>query len=163
MRLQLIEKFNSETGDIISTVNSITNKFTNQLDECIKEVKELLNSGDEISPEQLNYYVSLIPVLLYDLTGKITELGVKSDAAKMQRKQVFNDSYVEQEHGTVSKKTSIAQNAAMNEQFIEDIMLRAYKECENKIEIATMLHSSLKKVQSWKTAELEITRTNIFR
>ena len=42
-------------------------------------------------------------------------------------------------------------------------MLRAYKECENKIEIATMLHSSLKKVQSWKTAELEITRTNIFR
>ena len=66
MRLQLIEKFNSETEDIISTVNSITNKFTNQLDECIKEVKELLNSGDEISPEQLNYYVSLIPVLLYD-------------------------------------------------------------------------------------------------
>ena len=92
MRLQLIEKFNSETEDIISTVNSITNKFTNQLDECIKEVKELLNSGDEISPEQLNYYVSLIPVLLYDLTGRITELGVKSDAAKMQRKQVFNDS-----------------------------------------------------------------------
>ena len=163
MRLQLIKDFNTDCEDIVTTVKSITTNYTKELDECIQQVRFLLQKEDDIPSAQLNYYISLIPVLLYDLTSKITELGVKSDAARMQRKQVYNDTYIEQDHGTVSKKTSIAQNAAVNEQFIEDIMLRVYKECEKKIEIATMLHSSLKKVQSWKTTELEITRNNVFR
>lgn len=163
MRLQLINQFNQESKSVVDTVEQITTSYTQELDTCIHQVSALLQSGDEISPEQLNYYISLIPVLLYDLTVKVTELGIKSDAAKMQRKKVFNDAYVEQEAGTVSKKTSIAQNESMDEQFIEDIMLRAYKQCADKIEIATMLHSSLKKVQSWKTSELEITRNNTFK
>lgn len=163
MRLQLIKKFNEDCFDIVTTVETITTNYTKELDECIQQVRFLLQKEDDIPSAQLNYYISLIPVLLYDLTSKITELGVKSDAARMQRKQVYNDAYIEQDHGTVSKKTSIAQNAAVNEQFIEDIMLRVYKECEKKIEIATMLHSSLKKVQSWKTTELEITKNNVFR
>lgn len=163
MRLQLIKNFDKDCSDVVTTVETITTNYTKELDKCIKEIQVLLSNEDDISPQQLNYYISLLPILLYDLTGKITELGIKSDAAKMQRRTVFNDAYVEQEHGTVSKKTSIAQNAAVNEQFIEDIMLRAYKECASKLEIATMLHSSLKKVQSWKTSELEITRNNVFR
>lgn len=163
MRLQLIKKFNEDCSEIVTTVETITTNYTKELDECIQQVRFLLQKEDDIPSAQLNYYISLIPVLLYDLTSKITELGVKSDAARMQRKQVYNDAYIEQDHGTVSKKTSIAQNAAVNEQFIEDIMLRVYKECEKKIEIATMLHSSLKKVQSWKTTELEITKNNVFR
>lgn len=161
MRLPLIQKLDTDTMDIIDTVNTITSSYTSELDKCINEVQELLSNGEDISPQQLNYYISILPVLLYDLTGKITELGIKSDAAKMQRRTVFNDAYIQQTQGTVSKKTSVAQNQSMNEQFVEDVMLRAYKECASKIEIATMLHSSLKKVQSWKTSELEITRNNI--
>lgn len=163
MRLPLIQKLDADTLDIIDTVNNITKNYTSELDKCINEIQELLSNGEDISPQQLNYYISVLPVLLYDLTGRITELGIKSDAAKMQRRTVFNDAYVQQTQGTVSQKTSVAQNQSMNEQFVEDIMLRAYKECEHKIDIATMLHSSLKKVQSWKTSELEITRNNILR
>lgn len=163
MRLSLIQKLNTDTLDVIDTVNNITSSYTSELDKCINEIQELLSKGDDIPPQQLNYYITILPILLYDITGKITELGVKSDAAKMQRRTVFNDAYIQQAQGTVSKKTSIAQNQSMNEQFVEDVMLRAYKECASKIEIATMLHSSLKKVQSWKTSELEITRNNILK
>lgn len=163
MRLPLIQKLDADTLDIIDTVNSITKNYTSELDKCINEIQELLSNGEDIPPQQLNYYITILPILLYDITGKITELGIKSDAAKMQRRTVFNDAYIQQTQGTVSKKTSIAQNQSMNEQFVEDVMLRAYKECANKIEIATILHSSLKKVQSWKTSELEITRNNILR
>ena len=163
MRLQLIKDFNTDCEDIVTTVKSITTNYTKELDECIHQVRILLQSGDNISPEQLNYYISLIPILLYDLTTKVTILGVKSDAAKMERKKTFNDTYINTKTGTVTEKTSIAQNMAMDDQFVEDIMLRAYKECCDKIEIATMLHSSLKKVQNWKTSELEITRNNIFK
>lgn len=163
MRLPLIQKLNTDTLDVIDTVNNITSSYTSELDKCINEIQILLSNEEDISPQQLNYYITILPILLYDITGKITELGIKSDAAKMQRRTVFNDAYLEQTQGTVSKKTSVAQNQSMNEQFVEDIMLRAYKECASKIEIATMLHSSLKKVQSWKTSELEITRNNILK
>ena len=163
MRLPLIQKLDTDTLDIIDTVNNITSSYTSELDKCINEIQTLLSNEEDISPQQLNYYISVLPILLYDITGRITELGIKSDAAKMQRRTVFNDAYIQQSQGTVSKKTSIAQNQSMNEQFVEDVMLRAYKECANKIEIATMLHSSLKKVQSWKTSELEITRNNILK
>lgn len=163
MRLPLIQKLNTDTLDVIDTVNNITSSYTSELDKCINEIQVLLSNEEDISPQQLNYYITILPILLYDITGKITELGIKSDAAKMQRRTVFNEAYLEQTQGTVSKKTSVAQNQSMNEQFVEDIMLRAYKECASKIEIATMLHSSLKKVQSWKTSELEITRNNILK
>lgn len=163
MRLPLMQKLDTDTLDIIDTVKNITSSYTSELDKCINEIQTLLSNEEDIPPQQLNYYISVLPILLYDITGKITELGIKSDAAKMQRRTVFNDAYIEQTQGTVSKKTSIAQNQSMNEQFVEDVMLRAYKECASKIEIATMLHSSLKKVQSWKTSELEITRNNIIR
>lgn len=163
MRLPLIQKLNTDTLDVIDTVNNITSSYTSELDKCINEIQVLLSNEEDISPQQLNYYITILPILLYDITGKITELGIKSDAAKMQRRMVFNEAYLEQTQGTVSKKTSVAQNQSMNEQFVEDVMLRAYKECASKIEIATMLHSSLKKVQSWKTSELEITRNNILK
>lgn len=163
MRLSLIQKLNTDTLDVIDTVNNITSSYTSELDKCINEIQVLLSNEEDISPQQLNYYITILPILLYDITGKITELGIKSDAAKMQRRTVFNEAYLEQTQGTVSKKTSVAQNQSMNEQFVEDVMLRAYKECASKIEIATMLHSSLKKVQSWKTSELEITRNNILK
>jgi len=163
MRLPLIQKLNTDTLDVIDTVNNITSSYTSELDKCINEIQVLLSNKEDISPQQLNYYITILPILLYDITGKITELGIKSDAAKMQRRTVFNEAYLEQTQGTVSKKTSVAQNQSMNEQFVEDVMLRAYKECASKIEIATMLHSSLKKVQSWKTSELEITRNNILK
>jgi hypothetical protein len=162
-RLQLIKKLDQNTVDIIDTVNTITTSYTEELDKCINEVRQLLSTGEDISPDTLNYYITLIPVLLYGLTDRITQLGIKSDAAKMERKKTFNDTYINTKTGTVTEKTSIAQNMAMDDQFVEDIMLRAYKECADKIEIATMLHSSLKKVQNWRTSELEITRNNIFK
>lgn len=162
-KLQLIKKLDEDTVDIIDTVNTITKSYTEELDKCINEVRQLLSTGEDISPDTLNYYITLIPVLLYGLTDKITQLGIKSDAARMERKKTFNDTYINTEHGTVTEKTSIAQNMAMDDQFVEDVMLRAYRECADKIEIATMLHSSLKKVQNWRTSELEITRNNIFK
>ena len=162
-RLQLIKTFDKNTVDIIDTVNTITKSYTGELDKCINEVRQLLSTGEDISPDTLNYYITLIPVLLYGLTDRITQLGIKSDAAKMERKKTFNDTYINTKDGTVTEKTAIAQNMAMDDQFVEDIMLRAYEECADKIEIATMLHSSLKKVQNWRTSELEITRNNIFK
>ena len=90
------------------------------------------------------------------------DLGIKSDAAKMERKNQYNKAYQEQTHGTVAQKTSVAQDACQDEQMIEDIFNRVYKKCENRIDVASMLHGSLKKILQWRISELEVTRTNVY-
>lgn len=156
-----ISEFDQQLDDVLETVNTIAITYTKQLDTCIEEVKELLKNKDDLTIEQLNYYISYIPVLLYELTDKIQDLGVKTDAARMQRKQMFNEIYDKQEHGTVAQKTAVAQMGSNSEQMIEDVFNRVYKKCEDKVEMATMLHGSLKKILQWRVSELEVTRTNI--
>lgn len=161
MKLKL-NKFDTEMNDVLDTVNTICSKYTVQLDNCLEEVKELLANKDDLTIEQLNYYISILPIYLYELTDKMQDLGVKSDAAKMQRKQVFSEIYDEQTHGTVAQKTAVAQMGSVDEQMIEDIFARVYKKCEQRIEMASMLHGSLKKILQWRVSELEVTRTNTF-
>ena len=74
---------------------------------------------------------------------------------------MFNEIYYKQEHGTVAQKTAVAQMGSNSEQMIEDVFNRVYKKCEDKVEMATMLHGSLKKILQWRVSELEVTRTNI--
>lgn len=157
-----LKSFDEETESIIDTVDVICDKYTSQLDKCIEEVNDLIKNKDDLTIEQINYYIIIIPVLLYELHDKMQNLGVKTDAAKMQRKNQYNKAYQEQEQGTVAQKTSVAQQCCEDEQMIEDIFTRVYKKCENKIEIATMLHGSLKKILQWRVSELEVTRTNTF-
>jgi hypothetical protein len=160
--LDYLKQFDKECNDIINTVDNIATTYTKQLDECIEEVQDLIKNKDDLTIDQLNYYITVIPILLYDLHDKMQNLGVKGDAAKMQRKNQYNKAYQEQTNGTVAQKTSVAQDACQDEQMIEDIFSRVYKKCENKIEIATMLHGSLKKILNWRVSELEVTRTNTF-
>lgn len=160
--LNYLNEFDSECDEIIDTVDRIAITYTKELDKCIEEVQDLIKNKDDLTIEQINFYITMIPVLLYDLHDKMQNLGVKGDAAKMQRKNQYNKAYQEQENGTVAQKTSVAQEACKDEQMIEDIFSRVYKKCENKIDIATMLHGSLKKILQWRVSELEVTRTNIF-
>lgn len=160
--LNYLNQFDSECDEIIDTVDRIAITYTKELDKCIEEVQDLIKNKDDLTIEQINFYITMIPVLLYDLHDKMQNLGVKGDAAKMQRKNQYNKAYQEQENGTVAQKTSVAQEACKDEQMIEDIFTRVYKKCENKIDIATMLHGSLKKILQWRVSELEVTRTNIF-
>ena len=59
MRLPLIQKLDADTLDIIDTVNSITKNYTSELDKCINEIQELLSNGEDIPPQQLNYYITI--------------------------------------------------------------------------------------------------------
>ena len=86
---EYLNDFNSQTDDIIETANKIAVVYTEELDECIEEVNDLLKNKDDLTIDQLNYYISIIPIYLYRLTDTIQDLGVKTDAAKMQRKNQY--------------------------------------------------------------------------
>ena len=161
MKLQLITQFDEQCKDVVSTATTIADKYTEPLDDTMFKVQELLKDKDALSVTDLTKYIALIPVMIYDLVDNMQILGVRTDAAKMQRKAEFNKAYLNQDTGTVAEKTSTAQVACEDNQFIEDIYTRVYKLCEHKIEVATMLHGSLKKILQWKLTEMEVTRTDM--
>ena len=157
-----IAQFDIETEDIVDTVDTIVEQYTYELDTCIEEVQDLLKNKDDLTIEQLNYYIAILPVYLYKLNDDLQNMGIKGDAARMQRKAMYNKAYQEQTPGTVAQKTSVAQDASQDEQMMEDVFNRVYKKIETRIDMATMLHGSLKKILNWRISELEVTRTNTF-
>ena len=160
-KLDLVKQFNKHCDDVVDTALTISTKYTECLDDCIYEVKELLQDTSTISNEDLEKYIALIPVLMYELIDKMQVLAVRVDTAKTQKKTEFNKAYIESYESTVAAKTSSAQLQVENEQFIEDLYLRVYKHCEKKLDTAEMLHSSLKKLMNWRLSELDVTRNNM--
>ena len=160
-KLDLVKQFNRQCDDVVDTALTISEKYTGCSDDCIYNVKELLQNTATISNEDLEKYIALIPVLMYELIDKMQVLAVRVDAAKTQKKTEFNKAYITSEENTVAAKTSSAQLQVEDEQFIEDIYIRVYKHCEKKLDTAEMLHSSLKKLMNWRLNEFDVTRNNM--
>lgn len=161
MKLDILKTFSKDCVDIVDTAYKIEDRYTDEANKCIDKITTLMENTKELSNEDLMYYIVEIPVIIYNLTDIIQELSVKTDTAKMQRKHKYNNTYLTQETGTVAHKTSIAQQACQDEQFIEDIFSKVYKQCERKIEVLEMLHASLKKILNWRESEMELTRNNM--
>ena len=161
MELSLVNKFDSECDDLLDIIDDLVIYYTKPLDDYIEIIRKDLRNCDAMTNDTLANHIATLPVLIYNLTDKLQYFGIKQDAAKMQRRTVYNNAYQNTENGTVAQKTTIAQEACTDEQMIEDIFTRAYKTCESKLEIADMLHSSLKKVLQLRMTELEVTRNNM--
>lgn len=142
---------------MIQIIDQMMKKYCRELDNAIDEILDLLKTKDEITVEQLNYYVLYLPILMYYAGNAVENLGVEGDTAKAYRLEEFNKAYLEVQEKTVQGKTSAAQNAVQNEQVLENAFGRAYKKAKSRIEVANTLHGSLKKVLQWKISELEIT------
>lgn len=161
LKLQIIKEFNEQTRDIIQTAYKLEAAYTTEADKVIDSVDVLLRDKDALNVEEIIYYITQIPIVIYALTDNMQQLCIKTDTAKMERKRVFNEAYLAQEHGTVAHKTSVAQSACEDEQFLEDLFTKVYKQCERKIDILEMLHGSLKKILNWRENEMQLTRTNM--
>ena len=150
----------SNSDTIIRISDQLTKQYCKDLDNAIDEIHDLLRRDDEMTVRQLNYYISYLPVLMYYAGTAVEDLGIEGDTAKAIRQDAFNEAYLSLDTGTVQEKTSTAQQVAVNEQVVENAFIRAYKKAKNRIEVASTLHGSLKKVLQWRISELEVTRTN---
>lgn len=155
-----MKEIEEPSNGIIELVNELVEHYCKQLDECIDEVKELLKNKDDLTIDQLNYYIAYIPVLLYSISDAIQDLGISGDIAKTQKKETFSEEYLNAQVSTVMAKTSVATQNTKAHTMIEDAYVRAYKKTQNRMEMAQLLHGSLKKILQWRIAELEVTRTN---
>ncbi len=147
-----------DSGTLKRVVEQLVKKYCRDLDKAVNEINELLEDKQNLNADDLNYYVAYLPVLMYYVGNGIEELGIEGDTAKVSKQEAFNKAYLEAEEKTVQAKTSHAQQVVISEQLVESAFSRAYKQCKNKIEMANILHSSLKKVLQWKLSELEVSK-----
>lgn len=147
---------------LMRAVDDVVQEFGSTLDEVVKELEDALANKDDLTIDQLNYYIAYIPIVLYNISDRIGNLGICGDVAKHTRRNKYNDAMLASTKNTVSQRTSDAQSQIVEEQMMEDVYNRAYKKLQHRMEYAESLHSSLKKILNYRISELEVTRTNSF-
>lgn len=146
---------------IIQATDELVERYGGALDNLVREIKTLINNKDDLTIEQLNYYIAEIPIMLYGISNEINDLGVCADLSKTQRRSKYNATMLASTEGTVSQRTAHAQTSVEEEQLMEDIYSRAYKKLQHRMEQAESLHNALKKILNYRISELEVTRQNI--
>ena len=79
------------------------------------------------------------------------------DIAKAIKQERYNSIYNNLTKGTISDKQSIAELGVQEEEITRIIYARAYAIVKNKMEYATELLASIKKVITRRTAEYQMT------
>ena len=145
-------------SDIITRiVDRIVQDYCHELDDTIDCVRAILSSHKDMDIQDLNYYIALIPVQMYYVGNALENIGIQGDSATAIRQEKFDKAYLTVEGKTINDKQSAANREVVNEALIEQAFLRAYKKAKSRLEIADTILGSLKKIQNWKTSELEVT------
>lgn len=127
------------------------------LDEYIQYVKTLLNS--EVSNQDLEDIVLTIPSLLYFVGEQQEQLGIRHDVAKSNRNILYNKIFMETA-GTVGAKKSVAELQLVSEDIVTMVYDRAYGIIKTKVEFATEILQSAKKIISRRMSESDISKSS---
>lgn len=156
-----IRKCKQKTEDtaetITNVVDSIVDKYCHELDEAVDDVYRILHSSREITIDDLNYYIALIPTQMYYVGNSLENIGIQGDSAAAIRRERFDKAYLEVEGRTINDKQSAANQLVINETLIEQAFLRAYKKTKSRLEYADSILNSLKKILQWRMSEMEVT------
>ena len=161
--LEVLAELDRQTIKNAKNVNdivlNIVNKVTGELDALVFTIKEDLKKGAVISTETLEQYALEISVYLYYFGQRQEYIGLRHDVSKAIYKERYAEAYANA-IGTISDKTAYAENE-VNYEFVEQsINERAYKRLKIKIENATELLQTIKKIISRRIAEYNLTNVS---
>jgi len=145
---------------VVAVVDGIVKKHSAELDEFIDLVRKNLQlvkeaTLQEYDDESLQMQIIKLPTLLYLAGNGLEDIGSESEIAEYRRKELYNTVIESLDTGqyTIPDKKARAQKATENEEMMEKIYDRAYKKLKLKIDHATKLLESLKKVADMRIAK----------
>lgn len=155
------ENVENESRDVNRMIDGIVLKYSKDLDEFVDMVREFLemiknSTMSEYDDESLMMQIIKLPTLLYFSGDGLEAIGADSDIAEYNRKQLFNEvmqSLVDTDY-TIPDKKAEAEKKTEYELMVKDIYDRSYKKLKLKIEHATKLLESIKKVADVRVAKL---------
>ena len=156
----IIEKVNANADNVIVFVNNIVSKYCKELDELTTSIHSILyNQEDPISDEELDSSIMKLSSVLYFVSEKQEEMGLKEDISKSFYNEAYNTTRNALTTGTVADKDSYAKLQSQQELLTSMIFSRCYKKIKTKVESAYELLTSMKKVLSRRISAMELSRT----
>ena len=153
-----IQKKVSINSDIVNRlVNNLVAEYCQELDEYMSFIKNIIMDDKQPPTDlELDDFTLRIPVLLY-FTGEAQEsLGVKEDVCRAIKSELYNEVFSDTK-GTVADKTALAELRSQEEAITYIIYQRAYKKVKLRMEAASEVLNSVKKVITRRTEEYKIT------
>lgn len=154
-------KVSMESEYIKKIIDSIVIKYSKELDEFVAMVRAYLQlikeaNMQEYTDEDLQMQIIKLPTLLYFVGNGLEDIGADSEMAEYMRKELYNEAVnkLSTESYTILDKKSIAGKESETEEVLSKIYDRAYKKLKLKIDHATKLLESMKKVLDIRAAKI---------
>lgn len=148
-------------GDIVNTVvDEVVTRATKDLDRLVGQIQLDLKDVQSLTTEQLNYYISYLPTVMYYVTDRAELVGIKMDASSAIRREKYDDLYAFAAGKTIPDKEAETRKLVMNETVMETAYKRAYKKVQFKLEQADKILASLKRVHQFRLTDLDLTNYN---
>ena len=150
-----LEKIEVQSLEIEKIVQEVVNKYTDDLDEYMTKIKNVLeDSSDELTSQDLNQILIRLVSYSYFLGTKLEIAGIRADVSEAVRVEKYNETYLNASNGTVAYKQSKAEESAKEEKVVALVYSRVYKILKAKCSSCEKLAEAIKKVISVRIAEM---------
>jgi len=140
---------------IENLVNEVVNKYTDDLDDYMIKIRNVLESStDELTNQDMNKILVRLTSYSYFLGAKLEIAGIRADVSEAFRAEKYNNTYLNTSTGTVAYKQSTAEESAKEEAMVALIYKRVYKILKAKCDACDRLSDAIKKVISVRVAEM---------
>ena len=147
-----------KSSDIIQELSrNLVEKYCVDLDELMYNISQVLNA-DSVSDKFLEDSILNLANTLYFTCSAQEDLGIKEDACKMIRQEVYFKAR-ENASGTVADKTARAELIAQQETITLAIYSRAYKKVKLRMDAGYEMLNSLQKVMNKRITEMELSNS----
>lgn len=148
-------QYSKQVNDL---VDAILLDYCKELDDYVTRIYQKWIVEKEIpNDEQLNDIVMKIPLYLYYNSTLQEKLGSDEDLAKIIKDDAYNKALLKAT-GTVKEKEATADTVIVEDKIIHVAYNTAYKQIQQKFNLALELLNSAKKLQGVRISERDLTR-----
>ena len=160
-----ITKLYAQVDDVSKIIDQLTTElveqYCSQLNLYMKHIdKRLVESetGNPLIDTEVETFILNLASILYFTGSAMESLGIKEDACKAIRSELYNKTR-EATQGTVADKDAAATLACQYETITLGVYSRSYRKVKLRIDAGYEMVSALKKVLTRRIAELELSNS----
>lgn len=143
---------------ILEIVTKLVSDCCGNLDKFVEYIKGRMSEANyNLTDRELDDIIITIPTLLYFVGTQQEKLGIHHDVTKIARNTQFNEAYL-RAAGTAGAKKAHAESIVVNDDIAMVVYIRAYNMIKSKIDSATEILQSAKKILTRRISELELTK-----
>ena len=155
---QILNQTIQENSKVIEDiVYDIVKQYTSPLDSKMQICRDIFNSPNKITNQEIEDLLAQLPSCLYFVTEGQEIIGIRESIAEMAKKETFIIAR-EKAIGTIQDKNTTAEGASIEEAINQIIYNRAYKMIKSKIDMAQEMINSLKRIFDARMADYQISQ-----